>query len=125
MSVPHLIGPDIDIVQRYLRDVTRVARRFAHGDSDAAADLAQEAWLAILRVPRRRLSEARYIRTVIFRAMSRWHAREAAQRGVHPVRLRVQAGGKKHHIYRHQLHLRESGVHLSLDTPHPPRRAAA
>lgn len=58
--------------------VARLSRRLARGDRDVANDLAQEAWFDVFSAPDGRLSDGKYVRTVITRAMHRWLRRERA-----------------------------------------------
>lgn len=76
------------IHQEYTPYVKRLARRFARGDRDAAQDLEQEAWLALLLTPEQHWTEPRYVRAVIYRAMCRWLSSEAVQRGRTPATVR-------------------------------------
>lgn len=120
------IWPAFDLLyQEHLRYVTRLARRFAPGDRDMAADLRQEAWLALLETPEERWSEPSYVRTVIFRAMARWRAREAAHHGLYVKRERRRT----QHIHKRSrdevLHLHTDRIHLSVETDQLPLRAAA
>ncbi|HXC24575.1 MAG TPA: sigma factor [Gemmatimonadaceae bacterium] len=109
----------------HLKYVTRLARRLAHRDSDVASDLAQEAWLAVLQTPEDRWTEARYIRTVIFRTMLRWRAREDAQRVITPVRTPSKTPQSTRGKRVNLLHLRRHLARPHLNAIQPRLRDAA
>lgn len=85
MSTSLSTSPAFDaLYATHARYVACIARRLSDDNPDDAADLAQEGWLAVLQVPEARWTEARYIRTVLFRAMLRWRATEAGLRCITP-----------------------------------------
>jgi hypothetical protein len=95
----------------YTPYITRLARRFAKGDRETANDLAQEAWLALLLIPEARWTQPRYVRTVAFRAMSRWLSQEAAQR------LIVPPGHPEHKTQQQYNHLQLRKIRLRRNVP--------